>query len=184
MISQGSRPNASPTRARGPDQRVVKDQGHFYCWAWKDGTEKVRTSGYEPWRDYSVKGIWIDELWSGHKLSHEVYLDYAARVRVGFANRLRQVEAVRTHEQSHRVRGERQAVAAALAPAQAAFQPWVAAALGPWMQQYTRELPRYHFLVLRGASRTGKSTLARGLGGTPFVQTVQSAKTPDPMGVR
>ena len=27
---EGLRPNASPTRARGPDQRVVKDQGHFY----------------------------------------------------------------------------------------------------------------------------------------------------------
>ena len=40
------------------------------------------------------------------------------------------------------------------------------------------------FLVLRGASRTGKSTLARSLGevfslGAPFVQTVQSALSPD-----
>ena len=40
-------------------------------------------------------------------------------------------------------------------------------------------------MVLRGASRTGKSTLARGLGealglgGRPFVQTVQSATSPD-----
>jgi hypothetical protein len=41
------------------------------------------------------------------------------------------------------------------------------------------------FLVLRGASRTGKSTLARSLGvemslgGEPFVQTFQSATAPD-----
>ena len=38
---------------------------------------------------------------------------------------------------------------------------------------------RYKFLVLQGASRTGKSTLARSLGGTPFIQTVQSAVSPD-----
>ena len=40
-------------------------------------------------------------------------------------------------------------------------------------------MPRYQFLVLQGASRTGKSTLARSLGGTPFTQTVQSASAPD-----
>ena len=34
-------------------------------------------------------------------------------------------------------------------------------------------------MVLQGASRTGKSTLARSLGGTPFIQTVQSALSPD-----
>ena len=38
---------------------------------------------------------------------------------------------------------------------------------------------RYLFLVLQGASRTGKSTLGRSLGGVPFAQTVQSAVSPD-----
>lgn len=50
---------------------------------------------------------------------------------------------------------------------------------------FTFAVDRYKFLVLRGASRTGKSTLARGLGqalglgSRPFVQTVQSATAPD-----
>ena len=51
-----------------------------------------------------------------------------------------------------------------------------------WKGQYDTILERYKFLVVRGASRTGKSTLARSLGGpaaTPFIQTVQSAADPD-----
>ena len=38
---------------------------------------EVATSGYEPWRDYPVKGWWLDNLWSEHKLTHAVYLEYA-----------------------------------------------------------------------------------------------------------
>jgi len=41
------------------------------------GTLKVATSGYEPWKDYPVKGWWLDSLWSEHKLTHDVYLRYA-----------------------------------------------------------------------------------------------------------
>lgn len=54
--------------------------------------------------------------------------------------------------------------------------------IAPWEKQYKETLERFKFLVIRGASRTGKSTLARTLGGpgrTPFVQTVQSAESPD-----
>ena len=41
------------------------------------GTLKVATSGYEPWKDYPVKGWWLDSLWSEHKLRHDVYIRYA-----------------------------------------------------------------------------------------------------------
>ena len=172
-------PNASPTRARGDNIRVVKDQGHFYAWAWKEGTLYVATSGYEPWKDYAVKGLWIDDLWTQHKLSHDVYLEYAAQVRVGYVNRAKQVEAVRARERSAAQQKRRSEVAAQLAPLQNEFRAEVWSSLGPWFSQYQEVLPRYKFLVLQGASRTGKSTLARSLGGTPFIQTVQSALSPD-----
>lgn len=70
-------------------------------------------------------------------------------------------------------------VAAQLAPLRHAFRDAVRLQLEPWKAQYTQVLERYKFLVLRGASRTGKSTLARSLGGVPYVQTVQSAVSPD-----
>lgn len=183
----GSLPNASPMHARGEKEslRTVKNQGHFYCWAWKPGTVKVKTTSYEPWLDYPVKGCWLDDLWSQHKLDHQTYLDYAAKVRVGYVNRCRQVEAVMERERAKTLCQRRAEVALQLAPLRKAFKPSVLQQLRPWKQQYDTKSDRYMFLVLRGASRTGKSTLARGLGvamnigSTPFVQTVQSAITPD-----
>ena len=165
----GGLPNASPTRARGDNIRVVKDQGHFYAWAWKEGTLFVQTSSYEPWKDYKVKGAWIDELWSEHKLSHEMYLEYAAQVRVGYVTRCKAVEAVQARERSKALQQRRAEVARELAPLQRAFRADVMDSLAPWRNQYLSSEPRYKFLVLMGASRTGKSTLARSLGATPFL---------------
>ena len=178
-------PNASPTKARGDNLKAVRDQGHFYCWAWKNGTVKVQTSGYEPWRDYAVKGFWIDQLWTEHKLSHDVYIQYAERIRVGFMTRLKQVEAIKARETERALMEKRSVIATRLAPLQKGFKPEVLELLRPWAEQYKDMNTRYKFLVLRGASRTGKSTLAKslgalfGFGGTPFVQTVQSALDPD-----
>ena len=173
--------------ARGEEEslQTVKNQGHFYCWAWKPGTLKVQTTSYEPWVDYPVKGGWLDDLWSQHKLDHHTFLEYAANVRVGFVNRLRQAEAVMERERAQSLLQRRAEVGLQLAPLRSAFKPAVLSLLEPWKQQYGALSDRFKFLVLRGASRTGKSTLARSLGsalnmgGTPFVQTVQSATSPD-----
>lgn len=56
--------------------------------------------------------------------------------------------------------------------------------LRPWVSQYDVDALRYDFLVLRGRSKSGKSTLAKSIGdifglGKPFVQTVQDALSPD-----
>ena len=64
------------------------------------------------------------------------------------------------------------------------FSPDVVACLKPWVEQYNTDKMRYEFLVLRGVSRSGKSTLAKSLGALfgfkpPFIQTVQSATAPD-----
>ena len=79
--------------ARGGIQKGVNRHGHVYVYAQKEGKLRVDTSGWEPWRDYPVKGWWIDELWMAHKLSHTTYLEYATKVRVGFPGRLRQLQA-------------------------------------------------------------------------------------------
>ena len=70
-------------------------------------------------------------------------------------------------------------------PLRKAFKTTVLEALRSWASQHPSNKKRYKFLVLKGASRTGKSTLARGLGqalglgSRPFVQTVQSATSAD-----
>ena len=96
------------------------------------------TSGHEPWVDYPVKGFWLDDLWSQHKLSHDVYLEYASKVRVGFVNRLRQVEAVREREKSVSLERRRAQVVAQLAPLRKAFKTEVLELLRPWAAQYSQ----------------------------------------------
>ena len=181
---QGIRPNAKPTVARGKSQKDTVNQGHFYVWAWKKGTQFVETSGWEPWLDYTVKGWWIDELWSAHKLEHDEYLEYAAQVRIGYINRLKHVQALQEREKAVVLKDRQQAVALRLAPLKNQFHPDVLRMLQTWLQQYRLDLDRYNFLVLRGVSRSGKSTLAKALGhmfglGKPYVQTVQDAEAPD-----
>ena len=56
--------------------------------------------------------------------------------------------------------------------------------MASWVEQYGRGEDRFKCLVLRAASRCGKSTLAKSLGrlfnlGRAFTQTVQDAEAPD-----
>ena len=97
-------PDARPTIARGDNHRDVINHGHLYVFAAKLGTRRVQTSGWEPWRDYTVEGWWIDELWTSHKLDHSVYLEYAAKVRVGFVGRQRQAQALQEQERATALR--------------------------------------------------------------------------------
>ncbi|CAJ1447485.1 unnamed protein product, partial [Effrenium voratum] len=148
------------------------------------GVEEVATSGWVPWSDYSVKGWWIDNLWTEHKLRHDVYLDYACKIRVGFSGRQRQVESVRAYECAAAFQQKQQEIAGRLELLKRPFRPDVLEALRPWANQYAELKMRYKFLVLRGGSQTGKSTLAKSLGDAfgwrpPYVQTVQSAPAPD-----
>ena len=125
-------------------------------------------------------------MWSKHKLAHDVYLAYAAEVRVGFVNREKQVEAVQRMEKRALLQRRQAEVALRLAPLRTQFHPMALNMILPWARQYVVDAMRYKFLVLRGVSRSGKSTIAEALGdahlcgfGKPFVQTVQDAAAPD-----
>ena len=180
----GITPDCRPTVARGQNHRDAVDQGHFYAWAWKEGSVVVETSGWEPWEDYIVKGWWIDQLWSSHKLSNDKYLEYAARVRIGFIGRQKQVEAIRQYEAAAVLKSKQLVVKQRLQSLKCDFRPDVLDSLLPWADQYKHDAMRYKFLVLRAKSRCGKSTLAQAIGDEfgfkePFVQTVQDAPSPD-----
>lgn len=98
--------------------------------------------------------------------------------------RLRQVECVEEHERKNAFQSQQQLAQQALNALLRPFKPEVVDALRGWATQYDSQKMRYKFLVLRGGSQTGKSTLAKALGQVfnwprPFVQTVQSAEAPD-----
>ena len=190
MIFMRSTPDARPTKARGANQRDVINYGHFYNYANKVGTIYVSSGGaegpYKPFVDYPVKGWWIDNLWSQHKLSNEQYLKYAIDIRVGVQTRLRAVEAVMEHQRRADLYKKQIEVFGRLELLKGAFKPEVVARVVPFATQYQADAMRYNFLVFRGASKSGKSTIAKSLGdselfgwGKPFIQTVQSAPAPD-----
>lgn len=123
-------------------------------------------------------------MWTQQKLSNETYLQYAGKVRLGFVGRQRQVEALESHARMQKLRQMQEVVANRLAQLKRPFSGDVLQRLMPWADQYRHDAMRFKFLVLRGGSQTGKSTLAKSLGeqfnfGKPFIQTVQSAERPD-----
>jgi hypothetical protein len=190
MIFMGSTPDARPTKARGDNQRDVINHGHFYAYANKTGTIYVTTGGvegvYKPFVDYAVKGWWIDNMWSQHKLSNEQYSEYAINVRTGVQTRLRAVETVMEHHKRANQLKLQAEVTGKLELLKNAFKPEIIALVEPFAVQYRDNALRYNFLVFRGASKSGKSTIAKSLGdkdlfgwGKPFVQTVQNAPAPD-----
>ena len=107
-----------------------------------------------------------------------------SRVRVGFVGRQKQVEAVQRFEQAEWFLQKQTAVASQLSVLRRPFKPEILDLVRPWAGQYGEDRMRYQFLVIRGGSCSGKSTLARALGeifgfGQVFTQTVQDAPAPD-----
>ena len=97
---------------------------------------------------------------------------------------MRQLRAVEEQERGAALKEQQQRAAARLVPLAKDFLPSVVDRLRPWSKQYSTDAMRYNFLVLRGVSRSGKSSLAKAVGkllglGLPFIQTVQSAAAAD-----
>ena len=107
------------------------------------------------------------------------------KVRLGFMGRARQAQAVQEQETLLALQGELSSrTQEALYQLQRPFKEEVLELLRPWAAQYTETLMRYKFLILRGGSQSGKSTLAKNLHRIfgwkpPFVQVVQDAVAAD-----
>ncbi|CAK0881684.1 unnamed protein product [Prorocentrum cordatum] len=93
----GQTPTGTLKTPRGASLAEASNRAHFYGWAPKKGT-LFRGTGRPPWKKYRVQGKWLDDLWTDEKLDNDNYEALALRVRVGFAERKRNVEAVRAAE--------------------------------------------------------------------------------------
>ena len=97
---------------------------------------------------------------------------------MGYMGRAKQAEAVQQEEQLQALREEQRLVQAALAHLQRPFKEEVIEQLRPWAAQFDHMAMRYKFLILRGGSQSGKSTLAKSLHTIfnwkrPYIQVVQ-----------
>ena len=125
---------------------------------------------------------WLSSFPEQHK--PELHSVLRSRVRVGFVCRQKQVEAVERFEQVEWFLQKQTAVASQLSALRRPFKHEILDLVRPWAGQYGEDRMRYQFLVIRGGSCSGKSTLAKALGeifgfGQVFTQTVQDAPAPD-----
>ena len=89
------------------------------------------------------------------------------------------MEAVQAYEELGRLRKEQCGVLKQLKELQMPFKQTSMDRIKAWHTQFDSVRHRYKFLVLRGASCSGKSSLARSLGSAVFTQTMQNAETPN-----
>ena len=74
---------------------LVCSTWHVVCQHSQKGTFEVDTN-YPPWRQYTPKAAWLDDLWGSHKLTHLQYLTLSKQFGKGHSSRRRDaMEALR-----------------------------------------------------------------------------------------
>eukprot|EP00959_Pyramimonas_sp_CCMP1952_P030028 629809-Pyramimonas_sp.AAC.1 len=119
-------------------------------------------------------GKWVDDLWSDDKLDNDTYEALALRVRVGFADRKRNVEAVRAGEKEAWIDERISLVDAALDTIRAPFRTFPA--VRQWEDSFLALDFRWKLLALVADSASGKSNYAESLFSKPLVLTVEEAE--------
>ena len=121
-----------------------------------------------------MQGRWLDDLWTDQKLDHDTYEALALRVRVGFADRKRNVEAVRAADRESWIDRRVSRVDAALEHLRAPFRTFPA--VREWEESFLHVNFRWKLLCLVADSASGKSSYAESLFRKPYVVTVEEAE--------
>ena len=180
----GVRPDGKPTlvsvgfgkAARGHNFTEASNRAHFYTWAPKVGT-LYKGTNWRPWKDYRVKGAWLDDLWTDGKLDDATYGSLALQVKVGYESRKRNLQLVVADQRERRVDELVAEVAEAQKKLKAPsrfFQQ-----VRDWEDSFLELRFRWKLLFLVADSASGKSTFAEGLFDNPYVLTVEDAEDLD-----
>lgn len=134
-------------------------------------------TNWKPWENYRVMGSWLQDLWTDDKLDHSTYMELSLKVRVGHANRKRDVDMVLAGESEARVDAQMAEVEVELSKLKAPFRafPEVRA----WEDSFLTLNFRWKLLVLVADSASGKSSFAESLFEKPYVLTVEDAENLD-----
>ena len=168
-------PHVVPNRASGGSYAGAVRYGHFYVVVDKIGSLFTWTD-YTTFKDYAVEGWWLDNLLKQRKLTHDVYLGYAAQVGIGFQRRLTDVTAVRRYLKQQAmekaVKAEAEALAAQTFPMKAFPE------VDEFLNYFRAPHHRRPMLAIVGGTNLGKSMLAADVlrrlgdivGGTDFLE--------------
>lgn len=180
FVFLGYRPNASAEDYMGMGccrkrMQASIDRGMFYVWADKIGTRCdgmgalcVDGNYFPCWvpgaAKYSVQGRWLDTLWRSHKLTHDVYEKYVYLCRDGVVARLRNLQAVRTHETEDAENRLIESNTKKLRSDPDVYRPFpVIPAAVTWLALFQKDAFRYPLLIVVGPSHSGKTQWANSL---------------------
>ena len=176
----GVLPNARPTwldycrqgrNKKNPQQSL--DRGFFYVFANKIGacTDEVGSpcvhGNYAPnWTDmayrYEVLGDWPEKLWRRRQLTHEQYGRYVILCRDRVAARKRNLEEVTKGEDELLDIEEAAENADRIHSNPFLYKPFKTFAVAQeWLRSFTKDALRYSLMLVRGASWSGKTELAK-----------------------
>ena len=127
--------------------------------------------------NYRVEGKWIDDLWSEHKLSNAVYIQYAELVRVDFPKRRTWHDAIVSQIRTRKLEAE---VARRDEVLGRSFEAWRdIPEVSAWKLTYSELRSRYNMLVLRAGSKSGKTEFAKGLFANVWEQVIEDLPAPN-----
>lgn len=151
---------------KGSSYRGGANCGHFYVQCKYKNTHIAQFNNYEACSDFTVKTIWVQELWQKGKINDNKVLPCAGFYRCCTPA----LEGLVRHSVG-KLRVEVKAESRAtrmrmLEELKAPHKQY--AEINEWKKQYTQVAFRYKFLIISGPTRTGKTQLARSLFSCPF----------------
>ena len=155
------------------------DEGFFYVWADKIGTQRVDgkecvAGNYFPcWTrercTYVVKGAWPYNLWRAYQLTNRVYRGYLFKCRDNVLYRKHNLDACEEEETEARLEAETEARVKRIRGNRDIYEPFpVVPRAQEWLATFQKDALRYQIMVVVGASHTGKTEWACSLFKNPL----------------
>ena len=171
FVFQAVRPRVDVCNCGAAKARSLKEaatHGLWYVAIVKEGTIYVEAN-FNMWRDYDPKPDWLRSLWGARKLSHSAYEEHSRKVRVGYADRKRNLAELLADERQHVLR-EHVSAAMRRLEASGVLRPMRSfPEVESFMESFRcQKLLRRPILAVVGGTNLGKSILAanvlKGIG--------------------
>lgn len=158
-----TKPHVEKQRCRGRQARSSINRQHFYVAGMIKKGSLHRATNYGAWVHYTVYESWINNAWEMNKIDHSEYRRLSTRLRVGSAKRARDVDHVETVEQDKELERASHEIEKALATRRRPFKEY--AEVQAFLKQFEQPIfhERFRILIIRGASRMGKSMFAASI---------------------
>ena len=160
-------PNVKCNKIKGSGFRNSANRGHFYVSCIYKNTYIDGWTNYPPNVAYSVKTVWIMELWRQSKINCDKVVECLAHYKCLTPASQAEVNLTRAKNREIYKRQKTLERAQRLMAKRLPFKSYPE--VDTFLEQYKFEADRYKFLVITGPSRYGKTSFAKSLFKNPFI---------------